>query len=99
MVERRKDGRIQRIEGRRRGEIKRLMTLQDPWCVMCVARKAQEPRLGVELDHVVALVNGGQDAPSNMQLLCKPCHRDKTAKDMGFKPRPRIGLDGYPTDS
>lgn len=33
---------------------------------------------GWELDHVVALALGGDDEPSNWQVLCLPCHRAKS---------------------
>lgn len=31
----------------------------------------------VEVDHIVALADGGSEHPSNLQTLCKPCHKDK----------------------
>lgn len=36
-------------------------------------------------DHIQALVNGGQHAESNLQLLCMPCHSLKTASDVAEK--------------
>ncbi len=36
-------------------------------------------------DHVVALINGGRHAESNLQLLCVPCHAVKTGADVGEK--------------
>jgi 5-methylcytosine-specific restriction endonuclease McrA len=35
-----------------------------------------------EIDHVVALCNGGLDAIGNLQALCPLCHRRKTYYDM-----------------
>lgn len=49
-----------------------------------------------ELDHVVALRNGGADEWANYQGLCVPCHKAKTSRDMGYTPRRRTGVDGWP---
>lgn len=35
----------------------------------------------VEIDHVHALALGGEDIEGNVQVLCVPCHRDKTRKE------------------
>ncbi len=34
------------------------------------------------LDHVIPLSLGGADDPSNLQVLCRSCHRHKTAQDV-----------------
>jgi 5-methylcytosine-specific restriction endonuclease McrA len=34
------------------------------------------------LDHVIPLALGGPDAPANLQLLCRACHRLKTSHDL-----------------
>lgn len=34
-----------------------------------------------ELDHIVPLVDGGSHDPSNLQTLCTPCHKKKTAQE------------------
>lgn len=34
-----------------------------------------------ELDHVVPLIDGGSHDPSNLQTLCVPCHRRKSAEE------------------
>jgi 5-methylcytosine-specific restriction endonuclease McrA len=34
-----------------------------------------------EADHIIALANGGNNWPSNIQLLCSPCNNRKRAKD------------------
>jgi len=33
------------------------------------------------VDHIKAKANGGSDESSNLQSLCAPCHRKKTAKE------------------
>ena len=68
--------------------------MMNPLCVHCQAKGIV--RLWDELDHIVALVNGGEDAEDNLQGLCADCHATKTAKDLGHKIKPVIGLDGWP---
>jgi 5-methylcytosine-specific restriction enzyme A len=38
-------------------------------------------------DHTVALINGGGNRESNLQLLCVPCHAVKTKADVAEKSR------------
>lgn len=40
-----------------------------------------------EFDHIVALINGGKHAESNLQLLCSTCHASKTKLDVAEKSR------------
>lgn len=41
------------------------------------------PASGLQYDHIIPLALGGEDKAANLQPLCKTCHRDKTAKDIG----------------
>jgi 5-methylcytosine-specific restriction protein A len=36
-----------------------------------------------QLDHILALENGGKDEPSNLAPCCSWCHKGKTAEDHG----------------
>lgn len=36
-------------------------------------------------DHIQALINGGGNRESNLQLLCVPCHKVKTRADVAEK--------------
>jgi 5-methylcytosine-specific restriction protein A len=51
-------------------------------CGLCQECKRQGlVTLGEEVDHIVPLHLGGSDADSNKELLCKTCHRFKTASE------------------
>lgn len=39
----------------------------------------------VEIDHINALVNGGENRETNLQPLCDVCHKIKTKKDVAEK--------------
>jgi 5-methylcytosine-specific restriction protein A len=84
-----------RVRGRKlQGERKRLFSEQ-PLCVKC--KEQGRITVATERDHIIALVNGGEDTPENTQPLCTECHKAKTRKDLGFKPRTTFDKDGYPT--
>ena len=87
--------RIKRITGDRLQEIRRLHFLQNPLCVHCEAKGLVT--LATELDHIVAMGNGGEDVQSNRQGLCHDCHSIKTAADMNYRPT-GCTADGLPTD-
>jgi 5-methylcytosine-specific restriction endonuclease McrA len=36
--------------------------------------------IGNEVDHVIELASGGDNTIENLQVLCKACHKAKTAK-------------------
>ncbi|MEV0126802.1 HNH endonuclease signature motif containing protein [Streptomyces sp. NPDC050703] len=40
----------------------------------------------LDIDHIKPLALGGEDVDSNVQALCKRCHRIKTALDFGKRP-------------
>lgn len=42
-----------------------------------------------ELDHVVPLIDGGSHELSNLQTLCVPCHREKSASESRERARRR----------
>lgn len=69
-----------------------------PLCEKCLLETPPRTTLATELDHIVALVNGGTNADSNRQGLCSTHHEAKTAQDLGHKPKQRIGIDGWPIE-
>ena len=56
-----------------------------PLCEHC-SRKGLT-RAADEVDHILPLHKGGKDTDDNKQALCSPCHRAKTAQDMGYTQR------------
>jgi 5-methylcytosine-specific restriction protein A len=42
----------------------------------------------VDIDHIVPLAKGGEDIESNVQVLCKACHKAKTREDFDRKRPP-----------
>ena len=52
---------------------------RDPHCQIC--RKLVDYPWGFELDHIVPLHQGGPDTEENSQVLCVPCHRDKSKSE------------------
>lgn len=53
---------------------------------------------GFQLDHIKALVNGGDDKEEQTQVLCLPCHEAKTNEDLGRREQIQIGDDGWPIE-
>ena len=50
---------------------------------------------GFELDHKVALINGGTNDDDNLQILDVGCHLAKTDKDLGHTTKQQVGIDGW----
>lgn len=48
-------------------------------CQVCKA--AGRVRAAREVDHVKPVHDGGTDTPSNLQAICIPCHKAKTAEE------------------
>ena len=38
-------------------------------------------KAGNEVDHIVPKARGGRDTLSNLEVICRDCHRDKTAQE------------------
>lgn len=71
----------------------------EPLCRHCRKKSPPLTTLATEVDHIRPIEFGGHPTErSNLQPLCNPCHEIKTANDRGYRPRPRIGLDGWPVE-
>lgn len=86
---------------------KRVIARAKGLCEKC----AREGRVGPgrDVDHVVSKAKATRlgwsqariDNLSNLQYLCEPCHKEKTAAEQGRKLKPakvQIGLDGWPVE-
>jgi 5-methylcytosine-specific restriction protein A len=82
-----------RTRGRRWMAIRERVLRLTPHCVECYKKGTVRP--AQEVDHIIPLYRDGTDEPSNLQALCEACHQVKTAKDMGYKIKPEIGVDGW----
>ncbi|MCP4039639.1 MAG: HNH endonuclease [bacterium] len=49
-----------------------------------------------ELDHIVALIDGGSHDDDNLQSLCTPCHKRKTAKEARTRAARKREVDSLP---
>ncbi|MFV3415638.1 HNH endonuclease [Pseudomonas sp. NY15436] len=68
-----------RTTGRKRQEMRlRVWTKAMAFCAGCGRTCDYD---SWHMDHVIPLWKGGDDLESNMQVLCIPCHADKTAKE------------------
>lgn len=50
--------------------------------------------VGNEVDHVIELAAGGDDSIDNVQVLCSPCHKVKTAAFNSRRLKTRTGTMG-----
>ena len=89
-----KAGTTERIRGRKLIAQRKRLLRDNPLCVHCKAQG--RVTLAQELDHIIALHNGGTNNDDNIQGLCIDHHKIKTAKDLGYKERHEYGLDGWP---
>ena len=81
-----------RITGRRLQRIRKQVLGEQPLCVACKAKG--RVTVATQVDHIVALVNGGEDHADNRQALCASCHQVKTAQDCGYKERAKFDEQG-----
>jgi 5-methylcytosine-specific restriction protein A len=51
-------------------------------CQICGVRVRQG---GGEIDHICAIVAGGENRENNLRFLCRNCHSGKTSKDVAQK--------------
>ena len=58
-------------------DVEKLRSYQNDKCVYCSKTLNGEGHL----DHIVALINGGSNWPSNLQLTCNTCNLKKGRKD------------------
>ncbi|TAH35370.1 MAG: HNH endonuclease [Alphaproteobacteria bacterium] len=82
---------FRRNEGRyTKSDIKELYSIQDGLCYYCgVSLRDDNHKPKFEIDHMVALADGGSEWPDNLALACRRCNQDK---GMGSERRLRNNL-------
>lgn len=86
---------MKRIRGYTWQKIRSRIIFRD--CGLCQECKRNgKITIGAEVDHIQQLADGGSNEDENLELLCRDCHADKTAKDNGKQRKPMIGIDGWP---
>jgi 5-methylcytosine-specific restriction protein A len=78
-------------------KIRKVILIRDNYlCAICI--KEGRVTTANQVDHIVSKAKGGKDNYSNLQSLCEAHHTQKTIEETGktFKPKQRIGLDGFP---
>ena len=54
---------------------------EEPLCRPCLQAAPTRVAASVEVDHILALEDGGTDDRSNLQGICRACHVEKSAKE------------------
>lgn len=73
-------GRIERKRGS--AGVKDRNAIKDRDCGLCQECQRQgRTTVGSEVDHIIELQDGGSDEADNKELLCRPCHEAKTARE------------------
>ncbi|MCB1688654.1 MAG: HNH endonuclease [Halioglobus sp.] len=57
----------------------RVMLRDKRLCQPCLEHSRATPATAV--DHIIPKAQGGTDEPDNLQAICTPCHRAKTARE------------------
>ena len=65
----------------------RLSRKQDDCCANC--RKRFGPKSRAHCDHILALIDGGENRESNLQMLCVDCHKAKTRDEAAARKHTR----------
>lgn len=65
---------------------------------MCLAEVPPRITVATVVNHKTPLAHGGSDEDDNTENLCAPHDREVTAKQFGFQPPVKFGLDGWPEE-
>jgi len=60
-------------------DMRKVLLTPDACCVKCGSMNH------LEIDHIIPVVLGGKNEQANVQILCKRCHKTKTATEKKFK--------------
>lgn len=78
-AKRNRKARVRNAPGSHTGaDINSIFKAQRGKCAYCRSSFSKVPK---HVDHIIALVNGGSNYPSNLQLLCDTCNQRKNSSD------------------
>jgi 5-methylcytosine-specific restriction protein A len=80
---------MRKNRGRRWMRIRALVLAEEPLCTL-YCKDVGRTRASTEVDHIIALEDGGTDERANLRGVCDECHKIKHGA------APRIGVDGWP---
>lgn len=65
-------------------------------CQPCL--RNDKPTVANQVDHITPKAKGGTDSADNLEAICDPCHKAKTARDSGkeYKPKRTTAINGWP---
>lgn len=71
-------------------DLRTLLPLQrNSFCWQCRREESHlaslHPSVGLEVHHIIEVVEGGTDDPANLQLLCKECHSEVHRRREAFR--------------
>jgi 5-methylcytosine-specific restriction enzyme A len=73
----------------------RILARDSHLCQPCLNTGILKP--ATQVDHITPKAKGGTDDPDNLQAICDPCHKDKTAREaaeaQGRTVKKRIAFD------
>jgi 5-methylcytosine-specific restriction protein A len=67
--------------GHAAAKIRKQVLAEEPICRPCQAKTPPRVTASEEVDHIIALEDGGAEDRDNMQGICRACHLSKTAEE------------------
>ena len=89
------NGRVLGLSSRAWRRLREFQLNRQPLCEHCFDDKGLCV-VATDVDHIDN--DPSNNELSNLASLCHSCHSKKTMRDMGYKPKVAIGVDGYPID-
>jgi 5-methylcytosine-specific restriction protein A len=90
------DNKVVRLRGTTRKNRNARILSKEPLCRPCQQKRPSVVTAATQVDHITALELGGTEDESNLQPICDACHVEKTNREFGLNPWPRVGNDGWP---
>jgi 5-methylcytosine-specific restriction endonuclease McrA len=67
--------------GHAAAKIRKQVLAEEPICRVCQAKTPPRVTASEEVDHIVALEDGGREERENVQGICRACHLVKSAEE------------------